>query len=116
MHSGHNTLNKIVLSPCHKGKLLSYYCFFPRDKGDYSSHNWNAEASKDELLAPYPDLDRQVFGHLANGKEIRPWRLWVHEPYSHWQKGCVAIMGDAAHPVSTARTNCIVRYADLMYR
>ena len=97
---GHNTVNKIVLSPCNGGSLLSYYCFFPRAKGDYANQNWDADAPVEDLLAPYPDLDKQVFGHLAIGKEIRPWRLWVHEPYSHWQEGVVGIMGDAAHPVS----------------
>lgn len=96
---GHQNVNKIVLSPCNGGKLLSYYCFFPREKGDYASHNWNADASVEELLAPYPDLDKHVFGHLSIGQEIRPWRLWVHEPYTYWQKGAGCIMGDAAHPV-----------------
>jgi len=98
---GHQNVNKIVLSPCNGGSLLSYYCFFPREKGDYANQNWDADAPVEDLLAPYPDLDRQVFNHLAIGKEIRPWRLWVHEPYSHWQKGVVCIMGDAAHPVRT---------------
>jgi salicylate hydroxylase len=97
---GHHSLNKIVLSPCNGGSLLSYYCFFPREKGDFAAQAWDAESSLDDLLNPYPDLDPQgVFKHLEIGQEIRPWRLWVHEPYSHWQKGVVAIMGDAAHPM-----------------
>lgn len=96
---GHETKNKIVLSPCNGGSLLSYYCFFPRDKGDYAEANWNAEASVEELLAPYPDLDKQVKDHLAIGVEVKPWRLWVHQPYSHWQRGVACIMGDAAHPM-----------------
>lgn len=54
----------------------------------------------EELLAPYPDLDRNVFKHLALGYEVRPWRLWLHEPYPLWQKGVTCIIGDAAHPVS----------------
>ncbi|EEP78860.1 conserved hypothetical protein [Uncinocarpus reesii 1704] len=96
---GHHNVNKIVLSPCNGGSLLSYYCFFPREKGDYATHNWNSEATVEELLAPYPDLDSQVLGHLKIGKEIRPWRLWVHEPYEWWQKGVACVMGDAAHPM-----------------
>lgn len=96
---GHGTPNKIVLSPCNGGKLLSYYCFFPRDKGDYATQKWDEEATVEELLAPYPDLDRNVFRHLSIGKDIRPWRLWVHQPYEWWQKGVVCVMGDAAHPV-----------------
>ncbi|ETN37094.1 uncharacterized protein HMPREF1541_08084 [Cyphellophora europaea CBS 101466] len=96
---GHHTYNKIVLSPCNGGSLLSYYCFFPREKGDYANQAWDAESTTEELLSPYPDLDSQVFKHLEIGKEIRPWRLWVHEPYTHWQKGVACIMGDAAHPM-----------------
>lgn len=77
---GHGELwDKIVLSPCRSGKLLSYYCFFPRDKGGaYVNHSWGGEdRSVDELLAPFPQLDAQVRGHLSLGKEIQPWRLWM---------------------------------------
>ena len=96
---GHHSWNKIVLSPCNSGSLLSYYCFFPREKGDFATQAWDAESTVDELLSPYPDLDSHVFKHLEIGKEIRPWRLWVHEPYPYWQKGVACLIGDAAHPV-----------------
>lgn len=92
--------DKIVLSPCNGGKLLSYYCFFPRDQGDYSNQAWGAEdRSVEELLKPYPALDRQVFSHLAIGKEIQPWRLWVHDPYPYIHRGNVCLLGDAGHPM-----------------
>ena len=97
---GHESKAKIVLSPCNGGSLLSYYCFFERPEGDVQQEmRWDSEASVEELLAPYPDLDDQVKNHLKIGVEIRPWRLWVHQPYSHWQKGTACIMGDAAHPM-----------------
>lgn len=70
--------DKIVLSPCNGGKLLSYYCFFPREMGDYVNQTWGGEDRPlEELLNPYPNLDPQVKAHLAIGKEIRPWRLWM---------------------------------------
>lgn len=70
--------DKIVLSPCNGGKLLSYYCFFPRDAGDYSTQTWGTEGRPvSELLAPFPNLDAQVRKHLEIGVEIQPWRLWV---------------------------------------
>lgn len=70
--------DKIVLSPCNGGKLLSYYCFFPREMGDYSTQQWGTDSLPvEELLAPYPELDAQVKAHLAIGVEIQPWRLWV---------------------------------------
>ncbi len=70
--------DKIVLSPCNGGKLLSYYCFFPREVGDYNNQTWGGEDRPvEELLAPFPNLDAQVKAHLAIGIEVRPWRLWV---------------------------------------
>ncbi|RYP14194.1 hypothetical protein DL765_006555 [Monosporascus sp. GIB2] len=96
---GYDTHYKIVLSPCNGGKLLSYYCFFPREAGNLEAQTWDQEATVEELLAPYPDLDRNVFRHLEIGYEVRPWRLWLHEPYPFWQKGLACIMGDAAHPM-----------------
>ncbi|KAI0140527.1 salicylate hydroxylase [Xylariaceae sp. FL1272] len=92
--------DKIVLSPCNDGELLSYYCFFSRSIGDYTTQSWGAEDRPvDELLEKYPDLDRQVFRHLAIGKEIQPWRLWVHQPYPYITKGTVCLLGDAGHPM-----------------
>ncbi|KAK1254783.1 hypothetical protein MKX08_008778 [Trichoderma sp. CBMAI-0020] len=92
--------DKIVLSPCNGGKLLSYYCFFPRSMGDYSTHTWGHEDRPvEELLAPYPNLDSQVLSHLKIGKEIQPWRLWVHDPYPYIHKNNVCLLGDAGHPM-----------------
>lgn len=92
--------DKIVLSPCNDGKLLSYYCFFPREHGDYANQTWgNADRPVEELLAPYPELDRQVFKHLEIGQEIRPWRLWLHDPYPYIHRGSVCLLGDAGHPM-----------------
>ncbi|KAJ5239006.1 hypothetical protein N7468_003625 [Penicillium chermesinum] len=72
--------DKIVLSPCNGGKLLSYYCFFPGRKG---------------IIRRRPGGRR----HLAIGKEIQPWRLWVHEPYPYLQQGSICLLGDAGHPM-----------------
>ncbi|EOO01029.1 putative salicylate hydroxylase protein [Phaeoacremonium minimum UCRPA7] len=92
--------DKIVLSPCNGGKLLSYYCFFPREKGDYVNQSWGVDDRPvEELLAPYPELDRQVFKHLEIGKDIQPWRLWMHDPYPYIAKSMVCLLGDAGHPM-----------------
>ncbi|KAG5992924.1 hypothetical protein E4U54_003514 [Claviceps lovelessii] len=92
--------DKIVLSPCNGGKLLSYYCFFSREQGDYANHSWGAaDLPTEHLLRPYPELDRQVFRHLDIGKEVRPWRLWIHDPYPYLARGVVCLLGDAGHPM-----------------
>ncbi|GAB7359177.1 hypothetical protein MBLNU230_g5244t1 [Neophaeotheca triangularis] len=95
-----NTWNKIVLSPCNGGELLSYYCFFSREMGDYTNQSWGAEERPvSELVDKFPNLDRQVLNHLSIGKEIQPWRLWMHERYPYVTKSMVALLGDAGHPM-----------------
>ncbi|RSL55509.1 hypothetical protein CEP53_007054 [Fusarium sp. AF-6] len=69
---GYNTHYKIVLSPCNGGRLLSYYCFFPREASDLAHQSWDQAATVEELLAPYPDLDRQVFKHLEISYKMMP--------------------------------------------
>ena len=70
--------DKIVLSPCNGGKLLSYYCFFPREVGDYSTQAWGSEDRPvEELLAPFPNFDPQVRTPLEIGVDLQTWRLWV---------------------------------------
>ncbi|KJZ70178.1 hypothetical protein HIM_10438 [Hirsutella minnesotensis 3608] len=92
--------DKIVLSPCRAGKLLSFYCFFSREKGDYANHPWGEDDwPVGELMAPYRELDPQVRGHLALGKDIRPWRLWIHDPFPYIARGVACLLGDAAHPM-----------------
>jgi salicylate hydroxylase len=92
--------DKIVLSPCNGGKLLSYYCFFAREQGDSVNQAWGADDRPvEELLDHYPELDRQVFGHLGIGKDIQPWRLWIHQPYPYLNKQRVCLIGDAGHPM-----------------
>ena len=92
--------DKIVLSPCNGGKLLSYYCFYAREQGDSVNQAWGAEDRPvSELLDHYPELDRQVFGHLGIGKDIQPWRLWIHDAYPYLNKQRVCLIGDAGHPM-----------------
>lgn len=92
--------DKIVLSPCNGGKLLSYYCFFPRTEGDYTSQTWGTgDRPVEELLKPYPNLDKQVLDHLRIGHDIQPWRLWVHQPYPYLVRDNVCLLGDAGHPM-----------------
>lgn len=93
------SINKIVFSPCRDGEISSFYCFFPTDLSDHTGEGWNYEAGVEQLLAPYPDLDPRLLAIFAHCTDIRPWRLFNHQPYPYWQKGCATIMGDAAHPM-----------------
>ncbi|KAL3419499.1 salicylate hydroxylase [Phlyctema vagabunda] len=96
---GGQGIEKIVFSPCRDGEIHSFYCFFPTYKSNHAGEGWNTTITKEELLAPFGDLDPELLALFKNSTDIKPWRLFVHQPYDHWQVGGTCILGDAAHPM-----------------
>ncbi|KAK6613992.1 salicylate hydroxylase [Botrytis cinerea] len=96
---GLNTHYKIVLSPCNGGKLLSYYCFFPREKGDYSNQAWGAKGTVEELLAPFPDLDPRFTNICRSERTLLPGDCGFTNLIHTGKKGNACVIGDAAHPM-----------------
>jgi len=96
---GGQGINKIVYSPCRDLELNSFYCFFPTHLSTGTSETWNDTIPLEQLLKPFPDLDPDLLAIFKNSTDIKPWRLFVHQPYSHWQVGKTALLGDAAHPM-----------------
>ena len=91
---------KLVLAGCSNNQLLSFYNFFPSELSNHHKEGFVVqEVSVEDLLAPYTELDPKVKQLLANSIDRMPWRLWIHQPYSHWTKGKALILGDAAHPM-----------------
>ncbi|KAH8649720.1 hypothetical protein BGZ60DRAFT_389662 [Tricladium varicosporioides] len=96
---GGQGIDKIVYSPCREGELNSFYCFFPTALSKNPGEGWNHHISMEELLAPFETLDPRLLALFRNSEDIKPWRLFVHQPYPIWQKGLTCILGDAAHPM-----------------
>ncbi|KAJ5990728.1 hypothetical protein N7522_010935 [Penicillium canescens] len=83
---GHGEIwDKIVLSPCRGGKLLSYYCFFPREKGDYMNHSWGNPTDQ------WKNCLRRILNSMRKSAGI--WHL--ERKSSRGVYGC----SDAAHPM-----------------
>jgi salicylate hydroxylase len=96
---GGQGIEKIVFSPCRDGEIHSFYCFFPTKLSKNPGEGWNHSIPVEELLAPFGTLDVRLQEMFKNSTDIKPWRLFVHQPYPHWQAGTTCIMGDAAHPM-----------------
>ncbi|CAF0955024.1 unnamed protein product [Adineta steineri] len=92
-------LNKIVLVPCCAGEIISFYCFYPASYNHQSGEDWNFSATPSMLLECFPNLDSDLLAIFEHCEDIKLWKLFIHEPYPYWVKGCVALLGDAAHPM-----------------
>jgi salicylate hydroxylase len=96
---GGQGIEKIVFSPCRDGEIHSFYSFFPTKLSRNPGEGWNHSIPVEELLAPFDTLDPRLQEMFKNSTDIKPWRLFVHQPYQHWQARTTCIMGDAAHPM-----------------
>ncbi|KAJ5212779.1 uncharacterized protein N7498_004425 [Penicillium cinerascens] len=92
-------INKIVMSPCSNGEVVSCYCFYPASVNNLRDDGWNIGATPQQLVETFPDLDPRMKTLMLNAEDIKMWRLYRHQPYPYWVKGKVCLLGDAAHPM-----------------
>ncbi|KAL4800878.1 hypothetical protein BDV19DRAFT_383898 [Aspergillus venezuelensis] len=92
-------INKIVMSPCSGGDVVSCYCFYPSEFNDLREDGWNIVATPEMLLRTFPDLDPRMRMLFEAAEDVKMWRLYRHDPYPYWTKGRVCLLGDAAHPM-----------------
>lgn len=96
---GGEDINKIVYSPCRNGQINSFYCFFHVELSKNPGEGWTHTNTVEDLLLPFDTLDPKLLAIFKNSYDIKPWRLFVHQPYPYWQKGTTCVLGDAAHPM-----------------
>jgi 3-hydroxybenzoate 6-monooxygenase len=86
----------LVHYPLRRGEIYNLVAVFHSKR---YVEGWNAEADASELWAHFKDQRPEVLRML---ERIETWRMWVlcdREPVKEWSKGCVALLGDAAHPM-----------------
>lgn len=96
---GGEGIDKIVISPCSNGDLISFYCFYPASYNNLRADGWDNDATSQNLLDTFPKLDPEIRRMFEKAYDIKQWRLYVHEEYSTWTKDNVTLMSDAAHPM-----------------
>jgi salicylate hydroxylase len=102
-------INKIVMSPCSNGEVVSCYCFYPASHNNVRDDGWNISATPQQLVDTFPDLDPRMKTLMLNAEDIKMWVktsqfkcladiltiVYKHQPYPYWVKGKVCLLGDA---------------------
>src|SRR6266436_2785957 len=86
----------LVHYPLRRGEIYNLVAVFHSKR---YVEGWNAEADAGELWAHFNGQRPEVMRML---ERIETWRMWVlcdREPVKDWSKGCVTLLGDAAHPM-----------------
>lgn len=86
----------LVHYPLRRGELFNLVAVFHSNKYD---EGWNTFGDTAELNERFAHAVPQVKELLG---KIETWKMWVlcdREPVSHWSRGRVTLLGDAAHPM-----------------
>jgi salicylate hydroxylase len=79
------------------GSVVNWVAAFESDH--WAEESWNAQGSRDEMLARFADWHPTIVSLLANSDQYLKWGLFDRDPLPQWSKGRATLMGDACHPM-----------------
>ena len=86
----------LVHYPLRRGELYNLVAVFHSERYE---EGWDVYGDAEELRAKFANERPQVRRLLD---KINAWKMWVlcdREPVREWSRGCVGLLGDAAHPM-----------------
>ncbi|PKY03224.1 salicylate hydroxylase [Aspergillus campestris IBT 28561] len=89
----------IVAYPLRKHELFNVVLVHPDRRG--VGECWTTRSPKQSMVDDYCGWDpvvTKLIG-LVSEEEVPEWKLCLHRPLKTWTRGCVALMGDACHPM-----------------
>jgi salicylate hydroxylase/6-hydroxynicotinate 3-monooxygenase len=91
----------IVIYYTNKQKSEVYFVTsVPEEAGWLTKESWSAKGDVKELRAAYEDFHQDVRNVLGACPDCHKWAILEREPLPSWSDGRVALLGDAAHPMT----------------
>ncbi|BCR92584.1 putative salicylate hydroxylase [Aspergillus chevalieri] len=89
----------VIAYPVRKHELYNVVLIHPDRHGVEES--WTTKGSKQRMIDDYRGWDSKVTKliDLVPDDEVLEWKLCLHSPLETWIRGCVALIGDACHPM-----------------
>ena len=66
---------------------------------DWREESWSARGDRDAALAQFEGWHHHVRALIAGTEPIFRWAVFDRPPLETWTRGCVTLLGDAAHPM-----------------
>jgi len=86
-----------ICFPVSQGRLINIVAFVPTTLD--MEETWFAPGDVRTLAGEYADWDAPVRDIIAALDQTFRWGIYDRPPLPYWSKGCVTLLGDAAHPM-----------------
>jgi len=91
----------IVIYYTTKAQSEVYFVTSVPEPGEWiTKESWSAKGDVKELRAAYADFHQDVRNVLDACPDCHKWAILEREPLPRWSEGNVALLGDAAHPMT----------------
>ncbi|KAF7511713.1 hypothetical protein GJ744_003876 [Endocarpon pusillum] len=90
---------RMVWYPCRNGTVQNFGLIQADERYSTDVENWDAPASKDDLLTTYQAFHPALVETCNQAEDIKLWPLLFRRPNPIWTKGRAVLIGDAAHPM-----------------
>jgi salicylate hydroxylase len=87
----------LLAYPVRAGELINFVGIVPAD--DNMPESWSTPGQPATLMAEFAGWDPAVRRLLAEVNTTLKWALYDRNPLSHWTRGRLTLLGDAAHPM-----------------
>lgn len=89
----------IIAYPVRNHELYNVVLLHPDLQA--AEESWTTKGSKKAMVENYKGWDRRITKliDLVDEEEVLEWKLLLHRPLKTWIRGCVALIGDACHPM-----------------
>lgn len=87
----------LMCFPVSQGRLITVVAFVPSSRD--MEETWFAPADVKALATEYAGWDAPVQDIIAALDQTFRWGIYDRPPLPYWSKGCVTLLGDAAHPM-----------------
>jgi salicylate hydroxylase len=87
----------VVTYYVRRGELVNIVAF--RESKEWVEESWSSESDPREMLEAYAGVHPDLRLTLERVTRCFKWGVFDRDPLPLWTKGCVTLLGDAAHPM-----------------
>ncbi len=87
----------LLYYPLRAGELMNVFAGNYTDA--WEEESWTTPSSREELRAAFAGWPAERLDVVELVPALYKWAIFDRDPLAHWSKGCVTLLGDAAHPM-----------------
>ncbi|KAL4783604.1 hypothetical protein BJX76DRAFT_357868 [Aspergillus varians] len=94
------SMRRLVWYPCADGNIQNFVAVHQdRRTEDHEREDWDRSADIEDVISHFKDFHPDLLKIIRKATSFKRWPLLYRDPLTIMSKGCLLLIGDAAHPM-----------------